>query len=128
MVNNILYATDTIMVAFAGIKAFSMVQLFNWFPKRYRGTVMAVFVTMETFGFVSQFFGDEWWPFFPLVPYAQEEYLPTFGIRHIIAGSLYLVTATVDYFSFYNYPMQRCIIVAHTERSQSENNKLLELA
>ena len=58
---NIGFATDSIMLFFAGIKAFSMVQLFNWFPSKYRGTVMALLNSMETFGFCSQFIGTTWW-------------------------------------------------------------------
>ena len=39
-----------------------------------------------------------------------------------------LIIAIVDYFTYYNYPMQRSIILARTERSLSENQKLVEIA
>ena len=78
---------------------------------------MALLNTMETFGFCSQFFGATCLLYFPFVPFDQQTFLDVIGRRHIIAGCLLLVTATVDYFTFYNYPMQRSIILARTERS-----------
>ena len=44
---DIEYAQDSVMLLYAGIKAFSMVQLFNWFPGHTRGVVMAVFTAAE---------------------------------------------------------------------------------
>lgn len=118
----IIYATDSVMFLFAGVSAFSMVQLFNWFPAKFRGTIMALLQTAETLGFVSQFFSSTWWPYFPFVPYSNADLLDAFGLRHIIMGSLLLLIAVIDHFSFYNYPMQRSIIMARTERSYSEYN------
>ena len=89
---------------------------------------MALMQTADTMGFVSQFFSAEWWPHFPMVPINDPDLVHEFGTRHIIMGVLFLVTATVDHYTFFNYPMQRSIILARTERSHSENNKLLELA
>jgi len=42
-------------------------------------------------------------------------------------GVLLVVVAVVDYFTFYNYPMQRSIITAREERSGTENGRLLEI-
>ena len=44
---------DSIMIVYAGIQAFSMVQLFNWFPRRLHGSVIALFLTFENVGFAS---------------------------------------------------------------------------
>ena len=43
-------------------------------------------------------------------------------------GGLLLTCAVVDYFTFYNYPIQRSIIMARTERSAIENERLLEIS
>ena len=39
-----------------------------------------------------------------------------------------MIIAIVDYFTFFNYPMQRNIILAKKERSKAENQKLVEIA
>ena len=39
-----------------------------------------------------------------------------------------MVIAVIDYFTFYNYPIQRNLILAKGERSNAENYKLIELA
>ena len=56
---------DPIMILYAGIKAFSMVQLFNWFPPRWRGTTIALFMTADSVGFVMEFASRDWWSNFP---------------------------------------------------------------
>ena len=89
---------------------------------------MALLQIAETLGYVSQFFSPQWWPHFPKVPYDEPDHLIAFGRRHIVMGCLFLVVATIDHFTFFNYPMQRSIVLAKTERSHAENNKLLELA
>ena len=77
-------------------------------------------------GFVCGFIN--WWSYFPKVPIEQLDFIPVSAVRHLIVGFLLLIVATIDYFTFYNYPMQKCIILAKTERSKSENHKIFELA
>ena len=93
-----------------------------------RGTVIAIFKTAEDLGYVSNFFSPKWWPYFPDVPYHKPDFLNEFALRHYIAGFLLVLVGCIDYFTFYNYPIQRSIVLARTERSYSENNKLLEIA
>ena len=124
----IVVAKEPIMLIYAGIKAISQVQLFNWFPPRVRGSIIAIFLSAQSFGFLSGFFFGGLWNYFPNVPYTLASFLPEFATRHFIMGGLLLTCAVVDNFTFYNYPMQRSIITAKTERSTTENERLLEIS
>lgn len=79
-------------------------------------------------GYVTAFASQKWWDSFPVVPFHDWEFLHEFATRHYIVGVLYFIVAVIDKWTFYNYPMQRNIILAKNERSTRENNKLLELA
>lgn len=61
------------------------------------------------------------------MPIKEASFIQEYAIHHFVMGSLFLGIAAVDYFTFFNYPMQRSIILARTERSRSENHKLIEL-
>ena len=39
--NSIIISKDSSMILYSGIEAFTMVQLFNWFPRKWRGTSIA---------------------------------------------------------------------------------------
>lgn len=93
-----------------------------------RGIVFAIFHSAEALGFVSAFFFGDWWSYFPVVPIDQPGFLGEFAIRHYVIGGLLVVVALIDYYTFYNYPMQRCIILGKSERSTTENCRLLELS
>ena len=56
-----------------------------------------------------------------MVPFGKATFRNEFALRHFIIGTLVLAIAVIDYFTFYNYPMQRSIILAKTERSKAEN-------
>ena len=56
------------MILYAGMYALSMVQLFNWFPPALRGTVIALFMTGESLGYIGEFAAGDWWQYFPNVP------------------------------------------------------------
>ena len=105
-----------------------MVQLFNWFPRKWRGFAIAIAQTASASGYISSFLFDDWWSYFPMVPFGKATFRNEFALRHFIIGTLVLAIAVIDYFTFYNYPMQRSIILAKTERSKAENQKLVEIA
>jgi len=116
------------MIIYAGLEAFTLVQLFNWFPRKWRGTVIALATTAPTLGYAFSFAFDDWWEYFPLEPFSKPGFTNDFATRHFIIGVIVLIVAVIDYFTFYNYPMQRSIVLARTERSLSENHKLVEIA
>ena len=76
---------------------------------------------------MTGFLANGLWQYFPQVPYTNPNFLPTYAKRHYIVGSLLLLIAVIDHFTFYNYPMQRKIILGKSERSYSENHKLIEI-
>ena len=75
----IVQTKQVCMVMYAGVYAISMIQLFNWFPRRFRGTIIAMFLTAELIGFFSPFFSKKWWSYFPIVPIDNREYLNGFA-------------------------------------------------
>ena len=109
------------MMIYSGLEAFTMVQLFNWFPRKWRGTSIASAQAAVGIGYAMSFAFNGWWETFPIEPFDKPGFTEEFALRHYIVGALTLMIAVVDYFTFYNYPMQRSIILARTERSLSEN-------
>ena len=89
---------------------------------------MALFYSAETVGFVLAFASSKWWKEFPSVPYDNWKFLDDFALRHYFVGVLFFAVALIDYLTFYNYPMQRRIILAKKERSFQENKRILELS
>jgi len=87
---------------------------------------MALFMTSEDIAYACSFISQ--WSSFPTVPIDESSFIPKFAVRHWVMGCLLLAIAVTDYFTFYNYPMQRNIILARTERSLSENHKLIEIS
>lgn len=124
----IVLAKDSSMIIYSGIEAFTLVQLFNWFPRKWRGITMSMAESAATLGYVTTFLFDGWWVYFPLVPFKKPDFLSEFANRHFAIGAAILVISVIDYFTFYNYPMQRAIILAKTERSISANFKLINIA
>lgn len=109
------------MLLYAGIKAISIVQLFNWFPVKGRSSAICFLTMSESLGFVTQFFSAQWWSYFPEVPLNQPNFLPVFAIRHFVSGSLFIVIALVDYFTFVNYPVQKGLVLPRGDDRNSVN-------
>lgn len=45
----------------AGIEIINLMQLFNWFSKKYLGTVISIWLMSSNLGFMMQFFVGGWW-------------------------------------------------------------------
>ena len=126
--NTIIISKDCSMMIYAGIEAFAFVQIFNWAPRKWRGSPISFVKAAGGMGYAVSFAFDGWWPYFPLEPFEKPGFTQEYAFRHYVIGGMVLIIAIVDYFTFYNYPMQRSIILARTERSLSENQKLVEIA